>query len=63
MQKIMQKGLVPATVSVSSRPGGGSNLAYVYLNQFTNSADSLKYLDAQAKSYRGILAELGLTKR
>jgi len=34
LQKIMQQGLVPTPVSVSNRPGGGSNLAYVYLNQF-----------------------------
>jgi putative tricarboxylic transport membrane protein len=41
MQKIMQQGLVPTTVSVSNRPGGGSNLAYVYLNQFTGDAHYL----------------------
>jgi putative tricarboxylic transport membrane protein len=41
MQKIMQQGLVPTTVSVSNRPGGGSNLAYVYLNQFAGDAHYL----------------------
>jgi len=28
-----------------------------------NSADSLKYLDSQAQSYRNILTELGLAKK
>jgi putative tricarboxylic transport membrane protein len=41
MQKIMQGGLVPATVSVVNRPGGGSNLAYIYLNQFTGDGHYL----------------------
>lgn len=41
MQKIMQEGLVPTTVTVSNRAGGGSNLAYVYLNQFTGDAHYL----------------------
>ena len=35
LQKIMQEGLVPTTVTVVNRPGGGSNLAYIHLNQFT----------------------------
>jgi putative tricarboxylic transport membrane protein len=30
---------------------------------YMNSADSLRYLDAQAQSYRRILGELGLAKR
>jgi putative tricarboxylic transport membrane protein len=30
---------------------------------YMNSADSMKYLDAQARSYRKILTELGLAKR
>jgi putative tricarboxylic transport membrane protein len=34
MQKVMQEGLVPTAVTVSNRTGGGSNLAYVHLNQF-----------------------------
>ena len=41
MQKIMQGGLVPATVTVVNRPGGGSNLAYIYLNQFTGDGHYL----------------------
>src|SRR5262245_42574091 len=41
MQKIMQEGLVPTAVTVSNRAGGGSNLAYVYLNQFTGDAHYL----------------------
>ena len=41
MQKIMQGGLVPTTVSVVNRAGGGSNLAYVYLNQFTGDGHYL----------------------
>lgn len=41
MQKIMQDGLVPATVTVVNRPGGGSNLAYVHLNQFTGDGHYL----------------------
>lgn len=41
LQKIMQEGLVPATVTVVNRPGGGSNLAYVHLNQFTGDGHYL----------------------
>jgi putative tricarboxylic transport membrane protein len=41
MQKIMQDGLVPTAVTVSNRPGGGSNLAYVYLNQNTGDGHYL----------------------
>jgi putative tricarboxylic transport membrane protein len=41
MQKIMQDGLVPTTVTVVNRAGGGSNLAYVYLNQFTGDGHYL----------------------
>jgi putative tricarboxylic transport membrane protein len=41
MQKIMQEGLVPTTVTVSNRAGGGSNLAYVYLNQFAGDGHYL----------------------
>src|SRR5688500_1191940 len=41
MQKIMQGGLVPTTVTVVNRPGGGSNLAYIYLNQFTGDGHYL----------------------
>ena len=41
MQKVMQEGLVSATVSVVNRPGGGSNIAYVYLNQFAGDGHYL----------------------
>ena len=41
MQKIMQDGLVPTTVTVVNRPGGGSNLAYVHLNQFAGDGHYL----------------------
>jgi putative tricarboxylic transport membrane protein len=41
MQKIMQGGLVPTTVSVVNRAGGGSNIAYIYLNQFTGDGHYL----------------------
>jgi len=41
MQKIMQEGLVPTTVTVVNRPGGGSNLAYVHLNQFAGDGHYL----------------------
>ncbi|MGH8622004.1 MAG: tripartite tricarboxylate transporter substrate binding protein [Burkholderiales bacterium] len=41
MQKIMQEGLVPTPVTVVNRPGGGSNIAYVYLNQFTGDGHHL----------------------
>ena len=41
MQKIMQDGLVPTTVTVVNRAGGGSNLAYIYLNQFTGDGHYL----------------------
>ncbi len=41
MQKIMQAGLVPTTVTVSNRPGGGSNVAYTYLNQYTGDGHYL----------------------
>lgn len=34
LQNIMQGGLVPGTVTVVNRPGGGGNLAYTYLNQY-----------------------------
>jgi putative tricarboxylic transport membrane protein len=34
LQKIMQGGLVPGTVTVVNRPGGGSSIAYTYLNQY-----------------------------
>src|SRR5690349_39242 len=34
MQKIMQEGLVPVSVTVINKPGGGGNIAYTYLNQF-----------------------------
>ena len=30
---------------------------------YMNSADSLKYLDAQAQSYRNVLTELGLARK
>jgi putative tricarboxylic transport membrane protein len=41
MQKIMQNGLVSTTVTVVNRAGGGSNLAYVYLNQYTGDGHYL----------------------
>lgn len=41
MQKIMQEGLVPTTVTVNNRTGGGSNLAYIYLNQFAGDGHYL----------------------
>jgi len=41
MQRIMQEGLVPTTVTVVNRPGGGSNLAYVHLNQFAGDGHYL----------------------
>ncbi|HET7596403.1 MAG TPA: tripartite tricarboxylate transporter substrate binding protein [Burkholderiales bacterium] len=41
LQKIMQDGLVPATVTVVNRPGGGGNIAYTYLNQFTGDGHHL----------------------
>jgi putative tricarboxylic transport membrane protein len=41
MQKIMQAGLVPTTVTVVNRPGGGSNLAYIHLNQYTGDGHYL----------------------
>ena len=41
MQKIMQGGLVPITVTVVNRAGGGSNLAYIYLNQYTGDGHYL----------------------
>jgi len=41
MQMIMQAGLVPTTVTVVNRPGGGSNLAYVHLNQFAGDGHYL----------------------
>ncbi|MBI2295624.1 MAG: tripartite tricarboxylate transporter substrate binding protein [Betaproteobacteria bacterium] len=34
IQKIMQDGLVPTTVTILNKPGGGGNIAYIYLNQF-----------------------------
>ncbi|MBI4194873.1 MAG: tripartite tricarboxylate transporter substrate binding protein [Betaproteobacteria bacterium] len=41
MQKIMQAGLVPTSVTVINRPGGGGNIAYTYLNQFIGDAHYL----------------------
>lgn len=41
LQKIMQEGLVPASVTVVNRPGGGGNIAYTYLNQFTGDGHYL----------------------
>lgn len=41
MQKIMQEGLVPTSVTVVNRPGGGGNLAYTYLNQFVGDGHYL----------------------
>jgi putative tricarboxylic transport membrane protein len=41
MQKIMQGGLVPTTVTVVNRAGGGSNLAYIYLNQYAGDGHYL----------------------
>jgi len=41
MQKVMQDGLVPTSVSVVNRAGGGSNIAYVYLNQFNGDGHYL----------------------
>jgi len=41
MQKVMQEGLVPTSVSVVNRAGGGSNIAYVYLNQFAGDGHYL----------------------
>lgn len=41
MQKIMQDGLVPTTVTVVNRPGGGSNLAYIHLNQYAGDGHYL----------------------
>jgi putative tricarboxylic transport membrane protein len=41
MQDIMQKGLVPTSVTVVNRPGGGGNIAYTYLNQFTGDGHYL----------------------
>lgn len=41
LQKIMQEGLVPTTVTVNNRTGGGSNIAYIYLNQFTGDGHYL----------------------
>lgn len=34
IQKIMQDGLVPTSVTIMNKPGGGGNIAYTYLNQF-----------------------------
>lgn len=41
LQKIMQDGLVPTTVTVNNRAGGGSNLAYIHLNQFAGDGHYL----------------------
>jgi len=41
LQKIMQDGLVPTTVTVINRAGGGGNIAYTYLNQFTGDGHYL----------------------
>lgn len=41
MQKIMQEGLVPTSVAVINKPGGGGNIAYAYLNQFAGDGHYL----------------------
>lgn len=41
LQKIMQDGIVPTTITVVNRPGGGGNIAYTYLNQFTGDGHHL----------------------
>lgn len=41
LQKIMQDGLVPTSVTVVNRPGGGGNIAYTYLNQFAGDGHHL----------------------
>lgn len=41
LQKLMQEGLAPTTVTVVNRPGGGGNIAYTYLNQFTGDGHYL----------------------
>lgn len=42
IQKLLQDGgLVKTPVNVVNRPGGGSNLAYIYLNQFQGDAHYL----------------------
>lgn len=41
LQKIMQEGLVPTSVTVINRPGGGGNIAYTYLNQYTGDGHYL----------------------
>jgi putative tricarboxylic transport membrane protein len=41
LQDIMQKGLVPTSVTVVNRPGGGGNIAYTYLNQFAGDGHYL----------------------
>jgi putative tricarboxylic transport membrane protein len=41
IQKVMQEGLVPTTVTVNNRAGGGSNLAYIHLNQFAGDGHYL----------------------
>jgi len=42
IQKIMQDGgLVPTTVSIVHKPGGGGNIAYLYLNQFVGDGHHL----------------------
>src|SRR5689334_4428762 len=41
MQKVMQEGLVSTSVTVNNRTGGGSNIAYIYLNQFAGDGHYL----------------------
>mgnify|MGYP002813305499 FL=1 len=41
MQKIMQADLVPTSVTVNNRVGGGSNLAYIHLNEFAGDGHYL----------------------
>ena len=41
IQKILQDGLVPGAVTVVNRPGGGSTIAYTYLNQYTGDGHYL----------------------
>lgn len=41
IQKVLQEGLVPTSVSVVNRTGGGSNIAYIYLNQFAGDGHYL----------------------
>ncbi len=41
MQKIMQEGLVPSTITIVNKAGGGGNLAYTYLSQFAGDGHYL----------------------